>query len=38
MHARALAIGAELEIGAGPHGGTLLRLALPAQRGAGTAT
>jgi len=34
MHARALAIGAELEIGAGPHGGTLLRLALPAQRGA----
>jgi len=38
MHARALAIGAELEIGAGPHGGTLLHLALPAQRGAGTAT
>ena len=36
MHARAQAIGAELEIGAGPRGGTLLRLALPAQRGAGT--
>ena len=38
MHARAQAIGAELEIGAGPRGGTLLHLALPAQRGAGTAT
>jgi len=36
MHARAQAIGAELEIGAGPRGGTLLSLALPAQRGAGT--
>jgi signal transduction histidine kinase len=38
MHARAQAIGAELEIGAGPRGGTLLSLALPAQRGAGAAT